>query len=385
MATRADVANMAGVSPAVVSYVINGGPRPVSSEARARVLAAIEAFDYRPNAIASALRGGSTKSVGLLMPNPTNPFFAELADAIEGELFDAGNLLTIGITNYDTARERVHLRSFADRRVDGIILVSSRSLAGLERRSTTPPIVVADRVDPSPGVSNVYVDSVPDAAYAVEHLQGWGHRLIGCVAGPRLSPRSADRVAGWAEQQARIGAPHDAGLVAHADFTDAGGAEAAHALLAPDSRVVAKRGMRPTALFVSSDAQAHGVLHECSLLGLKVPEDVSIVSFDGTQFARFANPTLTTMRQPIRSIGSTAAKLLLGMVGAPQGEPRTVVFRSNLVLGESCAPPSSGRDADLEAYRGDAEAAEAASTSAVHPSLTRISWRRIPREFVPSS
>jgi len=342
MVTRADVASMANVSPAVVSYVINGGPRPVSVEARARVVAAIEALDYRPNAIASALRGGSTRSIGLLMPSPTNPYFAELADAIEDELFDVGHVLSIGITDDDAARERVHLRSLVDRRVDGIILISSRALASVteSRIIDPPPIVVVDRVDDDSGVSSVHVENVLDAAHAVDHLQSWGHRLIGCVAGPWPIPLSAERVQGWSQQQASIGAPNDLDLVAHAEFSAEGGAEAAQALLGPDSRVHAKRGMRPTALFVSSDAQAHGVLRQCHELGLRVPEDVSIVSFDGTQSARFTSPTLTTMRQPVRSIGSTAAKMLLGRVADPAAEPTTVVFRSNLVVGGSCAAPA---------------------------------------------
>jgi LacI family transcriptional regulator len=340
MVTRADVANMAGVSPAVVSYVINGGPRPVSAAARARVEAAIEALDYRPNAIASALRGGSTKSIGLLMPSPTNPFFAELAAAIESALFDAGNVLSIGITDDDAARERVHLRSLADRRVDGIIIISSRSLASVvESRITPPPIVVLDRVGATSGPS-VHVENVLDSRYAVEHLQSWGHRLIGCVAGPWPIPLSAERVQGWSDQQASIGAPADADLVAHAEFSPQGGAEAARALLGPDSRVMAKRGERPTALFVSSDAQAHGVLQACHELGIRVPEDVSIVSFDGTQSARFTSPPLTTMRQPVAAIGSTAARMLLGMVADHESRPAPVVLRGNLVVGGSCAPPA---------------------------------------------
>lgn len=343
MVTRADVASMAGVSPAVVSYVINGGPRPVSAEARARVVAAIEALDYRPNAVASALRGGSTRSIGLLMPSPTNPYFAELADAIEDELFAAGNVLSVGITDDDATRERRYLRSLVDRRVDGIILTSSRALASVTeaRIVQPPPILVIDRVDDDSGVSSVHVENVLDAAHAVDHLQSWGHRLIGCIAGPWPTPLSAERVRGWSEQQARIGAPNDLDLIAHAEFSAKGGAEGARALLGPDSRMRAKRGMRPTALFVSSDAQAHGVLSECQELGLRVPQDVSIVSFDGTQSARFTSPTLTTMRQPVRALGSTAAKILLRMGADPAAAPTSVVFRSNLVIGGSCAAPST--------------------------------------------
>jgi LacI family transcriptional regulator len=340
--TRADVANLAGVSPAVVSYVINGGPRPVSKAARAQVIAAIEALGYRPNAVASALRGGSTKSIGLLMPSPINPYFAELAEAVESELLSAGYQLSVGITHEDAIRELVHVRSLIDRRVDGLLLASSRALTSMRSsRDTVPPVVVVDRVDGDDHVSSVHVDNVRDAAYAVEHLQSWGHRLIGCVSGPWPISISRERVQGWREQQNSIGAPSGSNMVSHAEFSAQGGAEAARALLDGESRRLASvSGGRPTALFVTSDAQAHGVLHVCHQLHLRVPEDISIVSFDGTESARFTLPVLSTMRQPIQQIGSTAVRMLLKSITDRDSAPRTVILRSNLVVGESCAAPS---------------------------------------------
>ena len=144
---------------------------------------------------------------------------------------------------------------------------------------------------------------------------------------------------GWRRQQNRIGAPSESILVAHAEFSAQGGAEAARALLGADEWSDAARGGRPTALFVTSDAQAHGVLHVCHQLHLRVPDDISIVSFDGTQSARFTQPTLSTMRQPIREMGSTAVRMLLDLVTNRDSVPRAVDFRSNLVLGGSCAVP----------------------------------------------
>lgn len=342
MATRAEVAALAGVSPAVVSYVVNGGPRPVSHAARERVLAAIEVLDYRPNGVASALRGGLTRTIGLLVPTASNPYFGELADAVEREAFESGNVLSIGITADSTDRERAQLRSFADRRVDAVIMASSQMLQtarGVDLHRA--PVVVIDRIDDGADLaSSVQLDNRLDAAYAVEHLQGWGHRLIGCVTGPWPTVVSQQRESGWREQQRRVGAPEGRELVAHAEISPAGGAEAAHALLGPDGRPFAACGRRPTALFVSSDAQAHGVLRACDELGLRIPQDVSIVSFDGTQSARYTRPVLTTMRQPIREIGATAVRLALDRVRDRTRAPRSVLFRSNLVLGASCAAPS---------------------------------------------
>ncbi len=337
---RSDVARLAGVSPAVVSYVINNGPRPVSARARIRVEAAIEALDYRPNPIASALRGGTTKAIGLLIPSPVNSYFAEIADVIESELLLSGNALSICITDDDAGRERLHIRSLLDRRVDGMIIVSSRSLGPLLTAPLpAPPVVVLDRVEKTSLLSSVHVDNVRDAASAVQHLQWWGHRVIGCISGPWPVRVSSDRIEGWRSQQERVGAPRGSELVAHAELTAEAGWQAARSLLS--GRLLGRRSasLTPTALFVVSDAQAHGVLRACRELGLRVPEDMSIVSFDGTRSARFSDPPLTTMRQPIRAIGKEVVTILLDQVADPALSPVTRTFASNLVIGGTCAPP----------------------------------------------
>lgn len=343
MVTRADVAAMAGVSPAVVSYVINNGPRPVSAATRARVVASIEALSYRPNGVASALRRGTVTSVGMLMPSPVDPFFAEFADAVESALHEAGYLFSLGIAHpEDPVRELVQLRSLIDRRMDGLILHSSLAVTRLKQAGEAiPPIVVLDG-GPDEPVSTVGVDNRRDAAYAVAHLQDWGHRRIGCISGPGQLRASAERVAGWTEQQEAVGAPSGPRWLCRAELSSRGGAVAARAMLGSGSERWLRP--RPTALFVTSDVQVHGVLQVCHELGLSVPADISIVSFDGTQSTRYTQPPLTSMRQPIKELGSTSVRILLEMVGDP-GRTSTVVLRSNLVLGGSCAPP---RDAHAD-------------------------------------
>ncbi|ACQ78545.1 transcriptional regulator, LacI family [Beutenbergia cavernae DSM 12333] len=338
--TRADVAAMAGVSPALVSYVINGGPRPVSDQARRRVEAAIEALGYRPNAIASALRGGMTRSIGLLTPSPVNPFFAEMAEALVLELFQRGNTLSIGITDDDPARETLYLRSFLDRRVDGLIVTSSRAMTSLQRLHADPvPAVVIDRVDDlgvAGGPSSVHVDNLHAATYAVEHLQAHGHRVIGCIAGPWPVALSAERIAGWRAQQERIGADASDALVEHAEFSESGGREAALALLGPEARRRSARASGPTALFVASDVQAFGAIVACAELGLRVPDDVAIVSLDGTATARFSRPPLTSVRQPVVDMVRAAVGHLLDHIADPELAPAHTVLRGNLVVGRSC-------------------------------------------------
>ncbi|SEE87537.1 LacI family DNA-binding transcriptional regulator [Ruania alba] len=337
--TRAEVAAKAGVSPAVVSYVVNGGPRPVASGTRMRVEAAIDELGYRPNRIAAALRGGMTRSIGLLTPSTRNPFYAELAEALVGELFRQGNTLSIGITDDDQSRERLYLRSLLDRRVDGIILTSAhlvRTLGDLDRSDI--PTLLIDRVNEETvnSCSRVYVDSERGARHAVEHLQAHGHSVIGCVAGPWPVPLVEDRVQGWRTQQQVLGFRETSELIEHADFSEAGGREATLALLGSGSRRNAAHTPRPTALFVTSDVQAFGAIVACRELGLQVPEDVAIVSFDGTATGRFANPPLTSVRQPIVDMARTAVELLLERTGGSPHGPADRMFAGNLVIGETC-------------------------------------------------
>lgn len=324
----------------MVSYVINGGPRPVSAATRARVVASIEALRYRPNAVASALRRGSARSVGMLMPSLVDPYFAELADAVESALHEAGYLFSLGIAHpEDPVREQAHLNSLIDRQLDGLILNSSLAVAKLgEAGEATRPIVVLDRVPGELAVSTVHVDNVRDAAYAVAHLQDWGHRVIGCISGPRPVPTCGERVEGWRSQQDKIGAPCGPWLLCRAEQSARGGALAARAMLAAEGRPA--QTSRPTAIFVTSDVQAHGVLQVCYDMGLAVPADISIVSFDGTQSTRYTQPPLTSMRQPINELGSTAVRVLLEMITDTK-RVSNVVLRSNLVLGASCATARS--------------------------------------------
>lgn len=335
--TRSDVARAAGVSPAVVSYVINSGTRPVSAAARARVGAAIARLNYRPNAIARALRGGATQSVGLLTPSPLNPFYTELSGAIEHELFLRGYLLFAGVTNYDTAREQRYLRSFIDRKVDGLIFssgmsLSSASIVGLDGT----PLIVLDGSGDQQGISSVQADDMSDAAYVVQHLQNDGHALIGCVAGPPTISSSLDRVRGWREQLKSRGLGHGEDLVAHADISEAGGNVAAHALLGEHGRPWAMHGQRPSALFVSSDVQAIGAIYACYELRLRIPDDVAIVSFGGIRAASFASPPLTTMRQPVDIIACTAVDHLVACIEDRSTAPIHLELKGNLVVGRSC-------------------------------------------------
>ena len=331
--TRSDVARAAGVSPAVVSYVLNGGPRPVSSAAKARVEAAVERLDYRPNAIASALRGGSTRSVGMLSPDPLDPYYAELSAALEREFSDEGYVVLTGHTHGERSREQRYIRTFVGRQVDGLVFASGAlgSLEGLEC-----PILIIDGSVPSGSASAINVEREADAAVAVEHLQRHGHALIGCISRAPGAATAGSPLAGWRAQQSKVGAPAGDELLAYAETSEDGGNLAAHALLSRHGRPSTIHERPPTALFVGSDVQAIGAIHACWELALRVPEDVAIVSIGGIRPAAFTVPPLTTMRPDLPYLAQHAVAEMLERFEDPSRPARRSTMRSNLVVGRSC-------------------------------------------------
>jgi LacI family transcriptional regulator len=329
--TRADVARRAGVSPAVVSYVLNPGLRPVADATRAKVEAAVAELGYRPNAIARALRSGPTKTIGLLVPDHTNPFFAELAQVVEDTVFDTGYVIMLGSTNEDTERESRYIRSLVDRQVDALVLIAPRAHPDIAQAvANGVPVVALDRVPQTAGVTTVRAHSLTGSREGVAHLIGLGHRRIGIIAGPQDVPVADRRLAGWAEALRAAGIEPEDTLVEHAPFTRDGGQQAMATL-------IARTGC--TAVFASSDVQAIGALTHARGAGLRVPEDLSVVSFDGTELARHAAPRLTAVVQPLRRIAELAAAEVVRLIADPAAEPRSIEVPTSLELGDSTAPP----------------------------------------------
>ncbi|MFT4123271.1 MAG: LacI family DNA-binding transcriptional regulator [Microbacteriaceae bacterium] len=304
--TRTDVAREAGTSVAVVSYVVNDGPRPVAAATRQRVLDAIARTGYRPDSIARALAAGSTLSYGLVVPSIANPFFAELAHAVEDRLFAAGRVLLLGDSAESKQRETELIASLHEHRVEGLLVVGvddRPEVADLVADAT--PVVALDRL-PSPGrTAAVSIDNRAAARAAVEHLIGHGHRTVGILAGPAGLSTAVEREQGWRDALSAAGLAE--APVARAGFDKRGGYETALRLLAGPER--------PTALFVSSDQQAIGVLRAAHELGVAVPEQLAVVTFDGTQDTRYSVPALSTVVQPTSELAEVAVRLLLDRDG----------------------------------------------------------------------
>lgn len=337
--TRSDVARAAQVSPAVVSYVLNNGPRPVSARARARVEEAVRRLGYRPNAIAAALRAGTTRSVGFLIPNPRDPFLAELGEAFERQFSARDYLVLTGNTYYDRAREERYVQMFIDRNVDAIIFTPGISMAASPGADVGRPILSLDVSTAAESWSTLQPCDADDAATAVEHLQRHGHDLIGCIAGPPHLAGEAARIDGWRRQVAIAAGPSGSELVAFGDISEEGGNTAALQLLSEHGRPWAVHGRRPSAVFVTSDAQAVGTISACYELGLRVPDDVAVVGMGGTRIAPYTIPPLTTLRQDVEYIAMTATANLLERIENPDVAPLRSQLRGNLVLGRSCGCP----------------------------------------------
>lgn len=302
MASIGDVAKRAGVSLGTASRAINGNPA-VSPQLRERVLAAAAELDYRPNALARALRSSRTHSLGLIVPDVTNPFFGELAKHVEQVAASMGYTVMLANSDEDPKAEAEYIKVLVSRQVDGLLIVPCEETRQLPREGKVP-LVVVDR--PMSGYPLVASDHRAGAVAAVQHLVSLGHRRIGCIAGPRHLSVARERYDGYRSVAAPIYRENGFDfttdtIVTRFDYDC--GYDAALKLLA--------RRDRPSAIFASSDQQAIGALRAAADLDLKVPGDVSIIGFDAISLAKLVTPRLTTVAQPIAAIADIAVRTVL--------------------------------------------------------------------------
>jgi len=323
---RSDVARAAGVSPAVVSYVLNGGPRPVSTDARRRVEAAIAELGYRPNKIAQALRGTRTHSIAMLMPDHLNPHFAELAQAMEDEAHRRGYVLIIGTAANDVEREQSYLRSFLDRQVDGVVLISAAAdpdVDEIERAGI--PLVLLDRAAGGSTRSSVVTDNRAAAALGVRHLQEHGRTRLRFLSGPGELEPVRDRDRGWSETTGDASLEH----VWRSAFSREAGYEAVRA-------AVARAGVDFDGLFTASDAQAIGALKALREAGARVPQDVAVVSLDGSEAGLYTLPTLTAVVQDVHRLAADAVEIVVAHAADAGTAPVHHTLQPSLRVMDSC-------------------------------------------------
>jgi LacI family transcriptional regulator len=329
-----DVARVAEVSIATVSHVINR-TRFVSPERVERVQAAMRELDYTPDANARSLRIGRTETIGLVVPDNTNPFFAELARWIEDAGFEAGYTTILGNSNERPDRERRYIATLLSKRVDGLIITptarSDDAALTASLHKARIPIVLMDREIDLPVADVVLYDDAAGSGEAARHLLDLGHTRFACVAEPSGVP--PERVEGFRQALREAGVNLDEDAVVPGDFHFAGGREATARLLAT--------GAPFTALFAANDLMAAGAIRELGAHDLSVPHDVSVVGFDDAPIAEMVSPPLTTVRQPLRDMAEVAVSLLLARLsGRADAKRARRVLATSLVVRDSTAPPA---------------------------------------------
>jgi DNA-binding LacI/PurR family transcriptional regulator len=331
-----DVAREAGVSTATVSHVINN-TKYVTDATRQKVLRAIEACNYYPNAHARTLASGRSNIIGLLVSDIANPFFPELIKSIEAAAFERGYNVILLNTNYDAKRAADYVRRLIELKVAGVALMTSELHPPLINELAREHVRVVFHNLGTAGehMSNIRVDYAVGIEESVHHLVSLGHRHIAHIAGPNQFRSSIIRREAFLDSMSRHLSNGSTQDIYEGDFKFEGGRRAA-------SEILSQRSL-PTAVVVSNDMMALGAMQEFRAAGLDVPRDISVVGFDDIAFAAFADPPLTTVCSPRTEIGRRAVEALMMTIERPDQPGIEIRIPTYLITRSSTAPPRKAR------------------------------------------
>ncbi len=327
--TLEEIARLSGVSRSTVSRVINNNAR-VSPTTRERVLEIIRREGYRPNLTARQLASGRANVLGVVIPlgSPdvlSDPYFSKLLHgiAVEADSHDQHVMLSLAEPSFRHRIDEVAGQGI----IDGVIVSAAQEGDPFLVRLIEAGIafISVGRVDDE-RVSYVDIDNVGSARQATGHLLRLGRRRVATIAGPLYATASIDRLRGYREALDQYGLQFDNDLVVAGDFTEAGGRAGMRRLLEH----------RPDGVFVASDRMAAGALNELRASGLQIPDDVALVGFDDIPLSREMEPSLTTVRQQIETLGAAAVNLLLDLIHDPTASASRVILPSELVVRASC-------------------------------------------------
>jgi LacI family transcriptional regulator len=322
--TIKEVAQAAGLSPTTVSRYLNRDiVLPTASAAR--IDEAVRLLDYRPNRLARNLSLGKSHIIGLIIPEISNPFFANLASAVEDVAFAAGYGVLVCNTHNDVEREFSYLRLLSSRQLDGIVFLTCQADNPelLSILSQNHPVVLVDEDIEGVLAPRVFSENRTGACLATRYLLEHGHRRIGFIGGPENLLSSRERFAGFTTALSDQGTPAQARLVRFGRYTTDFGREVATEFL--------RSRNPPTAIFATSDYVALGVLHAATDLGVPVPRKLSLVGFDDMPFAAFLSPPLTTVRQPIRELGKSGTDMLFQLINGELSNAPTLRLPVQLI------------------------------------------------------
>ncbi|MEA2020878.1 MAG: LacI family DNA-binding transcriptional regulator [Candidatus Caldatribacteriota bacterium] len=327
--TIKDVAKLAGVHPSTVSRVINNDSR-ISEKTKNKVIYVINKLGYTPNAIARGLKTKRTNTIGMLIPDITNPFFADLARGVEDAANESGFNVILCNSDEKLEKERTYLEILKEKRVDGLILgsvhIKDKSIFRLEKIKY--PYILVSRDIEGLDKNCIIVNDIAGGIMATEHLIKLGHRKIAHITGP-LKVRSAiNRLEGYRIALKKNHIEYKEELVEEGDFRIAGGYKAMKKLL--------KLPELPTAIFTANDLVAMGAMQAIQQKKYHIPRDFCIIGFDDIKLASFVFPALSTIRQPMLEMGALAVKTLLRIIKGGEFNQKKVILKPELIVRESC-------------------------------------------------
>ncbi|WP_066396847.1 catabolite control protein A [Cytobacillus eiseniae] len=315
-----DVAREANVSMATVSRVVNGNPN-VKPATRKKVVEVIERLGYRPNAVARGLASKKTTTVGVIIPDISSTFFAELARGIEdiATMYKYNIILSNSDQNLD--KELHLLNTMLGKQVDGIVFMGGNITTELveEFKKSPVPIVLAGSIEESEKIPSVNIDYEQATYDAIDSFIQNGHKEIAIVIGPLQEPINRERkLAGYKRALSEAGIDYKENFVIEGDYTYDSGIEAFEKLLEGD--------VKPTAIYSGSDEMALGVIHGAEDKGYKVPNDFEVISSDNTRLSLMVRPQLTTIVQPLYDIGAVAMRLLTKLMNKEEITDHIIVL-----------------------------------------------------------
>ncbi|WP_163536406.1 LacI family DNA-binding transcriptional regulator [Gracilibacillus sp. YIM 98692] len=323
-----DVAKKAGVSIATVSKVINNTGN-MRDSTRTKVMKVMEELNYYPSVMASALTGKRTQTLGLLVPDISNPFFSEMARTIEDRAHERGLSVIMCSTDEDEDKEKKYLELLRRKQVDGFIIASSFHDKKLlqDLKSTQIPMVMLTQDAGSLGVTSVSVDDFTGGYDATSHLLSLGHQKIVIIAEERLSSKM--RIYGFQEAYETHGYEYHSDMVLRTTASIANGKKCLEQML--------NRDELPSAIFACNDLIAIGVIQGARENGIRIPEDLSIVGFDNTILATTTVPSLTTVAQPINEMGRKVVDVIVDNINNEEPTTERILFKPTLMVRNTSA------------------------------------------------
>lgn len=331
MSNLKEVADLAGVSVATVSRVLNGD-EVVKPATKAKVMQAIKTLKYSPNRVAQRLRSTKKRSriIGLLIPDIQNPFYVDVIRGIEDFAYSSNCVVIIGNFSQDENKEQLYIDILKSESVDGFIVAPSNEKDRHIKQLIADgfPVVCIDRGLSEVEIDLVKVENQKGVFHAIEHLIALGHRKIGYIAGNQLIPTTLERIAGYQQAMEKNNIEIDPDVIVSRKSDYQSGLELAAQLL--------EMHQPPTAIFAGNNLLTLGALETIHKKGLRIPEDIAIIGFDDVYWANSLNPPLTAVRQPGFEIGRKSCELLVKRINDPERPFENLILATELMVRKSC-------------------------------------------------